>query len=38
MPDQDAFIQFLLLDKFLHILCHGTIIVLGGMKRMTMIT
>jgi hypothetical protein len=38
MPDQDAFVQFLLLDKFLHIFRHGTVIVLRGMERLAMVT
>lgn len=38
MSDQDAFVEFLLFDKLLHILRHGTVIVLRGMERMTMVT
>ena len=37
MPNYDAFIQFLLLDELLHVLCHNTVVVLCGMKRMAMI-
>lgn len=38
MPNQDAFIQFLLFDKLLQIIRHGTIIVLRSMERLAMVT
>lgn len=38
MPDQNTFVEFLLLDELLYVLRHGTIIVLGGMERVAMIT
>lgn len=38
MSDQDAFVEFLLFDKLLHVLRHGTVIVLRSMERMAMVT
>lgn len=38
MPDQDALVEFLLLDELLHILRHSTVIVLRSMERMAMVT
>lgn len=37
MANQDAFVQFLLLDELLHVLGHNTIVVLWNMERLAMI-
>lgn len=37
MPNQHAFIQFLLVNELLHILCHNGVVVLLGMERVSMI-
>lgn len=37
MPDEDAFVQVLLLDELFHILCHNLVVVLFRVKRVAMI-
>ena len=32
MPDQDAFVQVLLLDELFYILCHDTVVVFFRVK------
>lgn len=38
MPNEDTLIQLLLLDELLDVLSHRTIIVLGGMERLSMVS
>lgn len=37
MPDQNTFVQILLLDELLHVLCHVIVVMLMGMERVTMV-